>query len=37
MFVMLDYKKVNLCNYFYLKMNIGYGYIFNKYDIVVNS
>lgn len=34
---MLDYKKVNSRNYPYLKMNTGYGYTFNKYDIASNS
>ena len=34
---MLDYKKVNSRNYPYLKMNTGYGYTFNKYDIAANS
>lgn len=29
----LDYKKINSRNYPYLKLNTGYGYTFNKYDI----
>ena len=29
----LDYKKVNSRNYPYLRLNTGYGYTFNKYDI----
>lgn len=29
----LDYKKVNSCNYPYLRLNSGYGYTFNKYDV----
>ena len=33
----LDYKKVNSRNYPYLKLNTGYGYTFNKYDIASNS
>ena len=33
----LDYKKVNSRNYPYLKLNTGYGYTFNKYDINANS
>lgn len=33
----LDYKKVNSRNYPYLKLNTGYGYTFNKYDIAANS
>ena len=33
----LDYKKVNSRNYPYLKMNTGYGYTFNKYDVAANS
>lgn len=33
----LDYKKINSRNYPYLKMNTGYGYTFNKYDIAANS
>lgn len=33
----LDYKSVNSRNYPYLKLNTGYGYTFNKYDINANS
>lgn len=33
----LDYKKINSRNYPYLRMNTGYGYTFNKYDIAANS
>lgn len=33
----LDYKKVCSRDYPYLKMNGGYGYTLNKYDISVNS
>lgn len=33
----LDYKKVCARDYPYLKMNAGYGYTFNKYDISPNS
>ena len=33
----LDYKKINSRNYPYLKLNTGYGYTFNKYDIAANS
>lgn len=33
----LDYKKVNSRNYPYLKLNTGYGYTFNKYDVAANS
>ena len=33
----LDYKKVNSRNYPYLKLNTGYGYTFNKYDINATS
>lgn len=33
----LDYKKVNSRDYPYLKMNGGYGYTLNKYDISANS
>ena len=33
----LDYKKINSRNYPYLKLNTGYGYTFNKYDINANS
>ena len=29
----MDYKKVNSRNYPYLKLNAGYGYTFNKYDV----
>ncbi|MDR0893596.1 MAG: TolC family protein [Mediterranea sp.] len=29
----LDYKKVNARNYPYLRLNTGYGYTYNKYDI----
>ena len=32
----LDYKKINSRNYPYLKLNTGYGYTFNKYDINTN-
>ncbi|WP_455591342.1 TolC family protein [Bacteroides sp.] len=32
----LDYKKVNSRNYPYLKMNTGYGYTFNRYDVGAN-
>ena len=32
----LDYKKVCFRDYPYLKMNGGYGYTFNKYDIATN-
>ncbi len=34
---MLDYKKVCSRNYPYLKLNTGYGYTFNKYDINATS
>ena len=30
-------KKINSRNYPYLKLNTGYGYTFNKYDINANS
>lgn len=33
----LDYKKINSRNYPYLKLNTGYGYTFNKYDIAANT
>lgn len=33
----LDYKKVLSRNYPYLRMNTGYGYTFNKYDVNANS
>lgn len=33
----LDYKKINSRNYPYLKLNTGYGYTFNKYDINATS
>lgn len=33
----LDYKKICSRDYPYLKMNAGYGYTFNKYDISPNS
>lgn len=33
----LDYKKINSRNYPYLKLNTGYGYTFNKYDINANT
>lgn len=33
----LDMKKVNARDYPYLKMNSGYGYTFNKYDVSANS
>ena len=33
----LDYKKINSRNYPYLKLNTGYGYTLNKYDIAANS
>lgn len=33
----LDYKSVNARNYPYLKLNTGYGYTLNKYDISANS
>lgn len=33
----LDYKKMNSRNYPYLKLNTGYGYTLNKYDIAANS
>ncbi|MCD8181964.1 MAG: TolC family protein [Bacteroides sp.] len=33
----LDYKKVTSRDYPYLKMNGGYGYTLNKYDISANS
>ena len=33
----LDYKKVSSRDYPYVKMNGGYGYTLNKYDISVNS
>lgn len=33
----LDYKKINSRNYPYLKLNTGYGYTFNKYDINTTS
>lgn len=33
----LDYKKVNSRNYPYLRLNTGYGYTFNKYDINATS
>lgn len=29
----MEYKKVNSRNYPYLKLNAGYGYTFNKYDV----
>ncbi|WP_288315086.1 TolC family protein [uncultured Mediterranea sp.] len=29
----MDYKKVNSRNYPYVRLNAGYGYTFNKYDI----
>ncbi|WP_291530123.1 TolC family protein [Bacteroides sp. UBA939] len=34
---MLDYKKVCSRDYPYLKLNGGYGYTFNKYDIASND
>ena len=33
----LDYKKVSSRDYPYVKMNGGYGYTLNKYDIAANS
>ena len=33
MLAQLDYKSVNSRNYPYLKLNTGYGYTFNKYDV----
>ena len=33
----LDYKKICARDYAYLKMNAGYGYTLNKYDISANS
>lgn len=33
----LDYKKVTSRDYPYVKMNAGYGYTLNKYDISANS
>lgn len=33
----LDYKKINSRNYPYLKLNTGYGYTFNKYDVNTTS
>ncbi|MFV0588738.1 TolC family protein [Bacteroides reticulotermitis] len=33
----LDYKKIGSRNYPYLKLNTGYGYTFNKYDINATS
>lgn len=33
----LDYKKVTSRNYPYLKLNTGYGYTFNKYDVAANT
>lgn len=33
----LDYKKINSRNYPYLRLNTGYGYTFNKYDVAANS
>lgn len=33
----LDYKKLNARNYPYLKLNTGYGYTFNKYDVNATS
>lgn len=33
----LDYKKANSRNYPYLRLNTGYGYTFNKYDINATS
>lgn len=33
----LDYKKVNSRNYPYLRLNTGYGYTLNKYDINATS
>lgn len=33
----LDYKKINSRNYPYLKLNTGYGYTFNKYDVNATS
>ena len=33
----LDYKKINARNYPYLKLNTGYGYTHNQYDIAANS
>lgn len=33
----LDYKKICARDYPYLKMNAGYGYTLNKYDISANS
>lgn len=33
----LDYKKVSSRDYPYVKMNTGYGYTLNKYDISANS
>lgn len=32
----LEYKQINSRNYPYLKLNTGYGYTFNKYDINAN-
>ncbi len=34
---MLDYKIVNSRNYPYLRLNTGYGYTFNKYDVNATS
>ncbi len=33
----LDYKKVLSRNYPYVRLNAGYGYTFNKYDVNANS
>ena len=33
----LDYNNINARNYPYLKLNTGYGYTLNKYDIAANS
>lgn len=37
MIAQLDYKKINSRNYPYLKLNTGYGYTFNKYDVNATS
>lgn len=37
MLAQLDYKKINSRNYPYLKLNTGYGYTFNKYDVNATS
>ena len=34
---MMDYKIVTSRNYPYLRLNTGYGYTFNKYDVNANS